>query len=154
MFSVICILGAVASAFTILESVFTNLPKGRSALLPVRAGFHQKGTMGDRIGSIHSWNNNSDRLGKENNLKFGTGDLIEVRVSQESGQQDTYVSLHASNDAVCVVYVVTAGAGGDRYTWLDHFGRLCGLRWYPSNVYVSDAEARNQSLHLKVDSGK
>ncbi|KAJ4326676.1 hypothetical protein N0V84_002902 [Fusarium piperis] len=128
MVNVIGILGAVASVFTILDSIFTNVPKGRSSLVSIRAALDKKdgsGTMGGKIGLIRTWNNNRDKLGEESNLKIGTGDLIEVQVSQKSSQQATYVSLHATNDAVCIAYVAITWVGGDSQptcTWIDGDG--------------------------------
>ncbi|RSL64196.1 hypothetical protein CEP53_004140 [Fusarium sp. AF-6] len=133
MVNVIGILGAVASVFTILDSIFNNVPKGRNSIVSVRAALDKKdgsGTMGGRIGLIRTWNNNRDKLGEVSNRKIGTGDLIEA----------TYVSLHASNDAVCIAYVVITWVGGERYAWLGDFGRVCGLPWYPSNVYVDNGK--------------
>lgn len=106
MVNVIGILGAVASVFTILDSAFNNVPKGRNSLVSVRAALDKKdgsGTMRGKIGWIRTWNNNQDKLGEESNRKIGTGGLIEVQVSQKSGQQATYVSLHATNDAVMLL---------------------------------------------------
>ncbi|RTE83301.1 hypothetical protein BHE90_002158 [Fusarium euwallaceae] len=143
MVNVIGILGAVASVFTILDSIFNNVPKGRNSIVSIRAALDKKdgsGTMGGRIGLIRTWNNNRDKLGEASNRKIGTGDLIEVQVSQKNGQQATYVSLHASNDAVCIAYVVITWVGGERYAWLGDFGRVCGLPWYPSNVYVDNGK--------------
>ncbi|KAM6526181.1 hypothetical protein FSOLCH5_002308 [Fusarium solani] len=88
MVNVIGIPGVVASVFTILDSVFNNVPKGRNSLVSVRAALDKKdgsGTMGGKIGLIRTWNNNRDKLGEESNRKIGTGDLIEVQVSQKSG---------------------------------------------------------------------
>lgn len=147
MVNVIGILGAVVSVFTILDTAFNYVPKGRNSVVSVRAALDKKGgsgTMGGKIGLIRTWNNNQEKLGEESNRKIGTGSLIEVEVSQKTSQQATYVSLHASNDAVCIAYVAVAWVGGERYAWLGDFGKVCGLPWYPSNVYVSEAELSKQ----------
>ncbi|KAJ4228128.1 hypothetical protein NW759_004211 [Fusarium solani] len=89
MVNVIGIPGVVASVFTILDSVFNNVPKGRNSLVSVRAALDKKdgsGTMGGKIGLIRTWNNNRDKLGEESNRKIGTGDLIEV----DNGKQQVF----------------------------------------------------------------
>ncbi|KAM0425253.1 hypothetical protein ACHAPT_009570 [Fusarium lateritium] len=144
MVNVLGILGAAVSVFTILDTLFTKLPKGRSSLVSVRAGLDGKklgsGTMGGKIGSIRTWNNNEKRLGEKKNLKIESGDLLEVEVPQDNGQQATYVSIAATGDAVCIAYVVITWVGGERYAWLGDFGRVCGLPWYASNVYVNNGD--------------
>lgn len=118
MVKAIGILGAVVSVFTILDTAFKYVPKGRNSAVSVRAALDKKegsGTMGGKIDLIQTWNNNLEKLGEESNRKIDKGGLIEVEVSQRSSQQATYVSFHASNDAVCIAYVVVTWVGGERY---------------------------------------
>ncbi|EEU42807.1 uncharacterized protein NECHADRAFT_84041 [Fusarium vanettenii 77-13-4] len=145
MVNVIGILGAVVSVFTILDTAFNYVPKGRNSVVSVRAALDKKGgsgTMGGKIGLIRTWNNNQEKLGEESNRKIGTGSLIEVEVSQKTSQQATYVSLHASNDAVCIAYVAVAWVGGERYAWLGDFGKVNNGKHQPTCTWI-DGDGTN-----------
>ncbi|KAL2680618.1 hypothetical protein Neosp_008220 [[Neocosmospora] mangrovei] len=92
MVKAIGILGAVVSVFTVLDTAFKYVPKGRNSVVSVRAALDKKdgsAKTGGKIGLIQTWNNNLEKLGEESNWKIDQGGIIEVEVSQRSSQQAT-----------------------------------------------------------------
>ncbi|WAO93118.1 Hypothetical protein NCS54_01065200 [Fusarium falciforme] len=101
-----------AATLTILDSVFNNVPKGRNSLVSVRAALDKKDGSGTMGGKI-GW------------------------IQTWNNNQD---KLGEDDDADCIAYVTITWVGGERYAWLGDFGRVCGLPWYPSNVYVDNGK--------------
>jgi hypothetical protein len=89
---------------------------------------------------IRVYNDNEQILGSTGGGYIRTGEFQDFKISQANGQQAAFAILYGSTDAVCVPYVTTTWTDGQQFGWVGDWGKVCGLDWYYSNVYVDNSD--------------
>ncbi|KAH7384496.1 hypothetical protein BKA66DRAFT_608689 [Pyrenochaeta sp. MPI-SDFR-AT-0127] len=120
------------------------LAEGNS-ILRIGIGLNSSSTesLGGTVPAIKVFNEEKVQIGEapgssSNNVKEGAFTVVPIfHDANHTFQQPTYVELAGGTDAVCIAYLAQTWADNTQLGWLGDIGKLCGAKWYHSNLYVT-----------------
>lgn len=83
-----------------------------------------------------TYNQNQEYVGGRAGGYIASGGFADYKIGQNGNQQTPFLQIEAAENAICIPYVTITWPDGRHLGWMGDYGRICGLNWYPSNVFV------------------
>ncbi|KAI4938580.1 hypothetical protein J4E85_001021 [Alternaria conjuncta] len=150
-------LGVVAdtvSLWTFAAGIFGGQQRDKTvvrvaAALNGGSGYTSDGD-GD-VGAIRLYSESQQLIGNTAGNYVGSGNYKDFSINQADNKQAPYVQVAAGTNAICIPYVSTTWADGNKYAWVGDFGAVCGLDWYYGNLYVAASKAKPRCTWIDSD---
>lgn len=149
----LAVIGAIGTALGLITWTLDRFPSQppKNSLLRVGLGLND-GTVNNAGGyspDVWAYDALGNEIGRTTEIWIGRpiiddgnfDDITIFHVADKERTQSQYILVEGdvSGDLICIAYMTLTWADGGRHGWNGDLGRLCGEKWYPSNVVIGES---------------
>jgi hypothetical protein len=131
-----------------------KVSSGSESIVRVGVGIYDsESQLGGDTPGITVWNENGHRLGSTQPSinQIDAGSFLDIVVPQNPpDQQPTYLKIEGRNNSICVAYLSHTWPDGIKRGWLGDMGSQCGMQWYYSKIYVTEANGTQYQVCMRT----